>query len=433
LLWRSHFHALTFARRKMTGLVATGGVAILLTAGVSAAPAASSASAATAFQTYTTFHTFPHYGGRGGFRSPNTSDVGYTPSQIQTAYDVSPLLSAGVNGTGQTIALIEFDRFTSDDLATFDSTFGLPAPSIKQYYLGGATAASMPQQGEATLDVEWAHALAPNAAIQVYNIPNVKAGARGWKLVARAVTEAAANGSKTISLSFGACGATSGYKTLQTALSSVLANGVSVFVASGDDGALSGPAKDCGGTPAVGYPASDPSVVAVGGTSLLIDQTSAIGREISWNLSGGGKGKPLARPVWQVTPNLKPGKFRYAPDVSFLADPSTGVSIYFQGQWQAAGGTSLGAPAWAGIWSLVNESAQNAGKTIQPAPQSVYAIGNSSAYASAFHDITSGNNGLYRARVGWDAVTGWGTPNVATLSTDEQSTVLSTKLKNASK
>jgi kumamolisin len=401
-------------------------VAAILAAGVTV-PAARSANAAPAFQSYSTFHTFPGFGQP---LSKNSSDVGYTPSQIQTAYNVTPLLDAGVNGTGQTIALLEFDRFTSSDVNAFDTAFNLPAPSIKQYYLGGVTASAMDQQGEATLDVEWAHALAPNAAIQVYNMPNLPASAKGWNLVAQGVTQAAANGAKTISLSFGACGPTSGYKTLQTALAGTLAKGVSVFVASGDDGALSGPARDCGGTPAVGYPASDPSIVAVGGTSLLLDQTSTIQREISWNLSGGGKGKPLARPSWQVTPNLKAGKYRYVPDVSFIANPSTGVSIYFQGQWQSAGGTSLGAPAWAAAWSLVNESSQNAGVSIKAAPQSIYAIGNSSVYTSAFHDVTSGNNGVYQARTGWDAVTGWGTPDVATLASDAQTTALTSKSKS---
>jgi kumamolisin len=98
--------------------------------------------------------------------------------------------------------------------------------------------------------------------------------------------------------------------------------------------------------------------------------------------------------------------------VSFLANPATGVQIYYKGNLQTAGGTSLGAPAWAAIWTLVKSDAAQSGKTVGAAPSYLYRIGNSSSYSQAFTDITSGSNGAYSAKPGWDAVTGWGTPLV---------------------
>jgi kumamolisin len=175
--------------------------------------------------------------------------------------------------------------------------------------------------------------------------------------------------------------------------------------------------RDCGRQPAVGYPASDPSVVAVGGTSLLLDDSNAIQREVTWRLTGGGDAYPLPRPSWQVASTLPSGKYRYAPDVSFLGDPSTGAAVFYKGSWGVIGGTSLGAPAWAGIWALINQTAANAGKTSVSAPPAVYQIGNSSSYLQAFNDVTVGSNGFFRAGTGWDPVTGWGSPDVAGLST----------------
>jgi subtilase family serine protease len=250
---------------------------------------------------------------------------------------------------------------------------------------------------------------------------NQSANAKGWKSVAAGIDAAVNGGASSISLSFGACAASNGYKPAQQAFARALARNVSVFVSSGDAGALAGPVRDCGSKPSVGYPASDPSVIGVGGTSLLLDDNNLIVGELAWRLSGGGRGAPLLRPTWQVTPNLKPGKYRYSPDVAFLGNPSTGVSMVFKGRTQTAGGTSLGAPAWAAIWTLIREDGQRAGKKVPAGPATFYRIGNSSSYAQAFNDVTRGNNGYYQAAIGWDPVTGWGTPIVDGLA----STILS--------
>jgi kumamolisin len=359
--------------------------------------------AASAAPSAGTFHTFA--------TTQQLAD-GYTPDQLEAAYDFTPLTSQGIDGTGQSIALIEFDKFSLSDLQQFDAQNSLPDPTLKQYYVGGKTF-KLQNSGETTLDLEWAHALAPGATIQIYYLNGNQSNKAGWKSLATAVKQAAANGATSISMSFGACSVSSGYKTTESALAAVEKQGVSVFVSSGDTGAYPGPTRQCGQKVGVGYPASDPSIVSVGGTSLQLNDDNTIGDEIAWRLSGGGKGSPLLRPVWQVITQLANAKYRWAPDVAFLADPRTGVEIYDQGQWQVAGGTSLGAPAWAAIWALVEQDAKQSGKTVSAAPPIIYRIANSPAYSQAFHDITDGNNGYYQASAGWDPLTGWGTPDVA--------------------
>jgi kumamolisin len=258
--------------------------------------------------------------------------------------------------------------------------------------------------------------MAPGATLNVYYLNNNVSDAAGWREIAQEVTAAANDSAGTISISFGICSPGNAAKPVQTALKNVQARGVSVFVASGDSGQFAGPKKQCGSAPSVSYPAADPSVVAVGGTTLQLNSDSTIATETAWKLSGGGKAIPFLRPVWQVAPQLHPGKYRQAPDVAFVGNQNTGVQVVFRGQTIVAGGTSVGAPAWAGIWSLIEQDASQSGKTVAAAPSLIYRVANSSAYASAFHDVTSGGNSLYHAHVGWDRVTGWGTPDASNLA-----------------
>lgn len=382
--------------------------ALLLLLGPLTAPAGVVAASST-------FHTF------GTFAVSNQSAQGYSASDIQTAYDVSPLLDAGLDGSGQTIALLESGGFDRADITAFDQDNGLADPTITESYIGGSQFPldrSTDARGETTLDLEWAHALAPGAALRVYYVNgNVRTETAFWKNVAQGFTSAANAGAGTISVSFGVCSPNSGAKQVQTALAGVLQRGVSVFVASGDTGAYAGPKKQCGSAPSVAYPASDPSVVSVGGTSLQLNDDGTIADETAWNLSGGGKAVPFLRPIWQVAPQLHPGKYRQVPDVAFEADQNTGVDLVFRGRHTVAGGTSLGAPAWAGIWSLIRQDAAQHGKSAAAAPRLIYRIANSAAYTTAFHDITSGGNSVYHAHAGWDRVTGWGTPDVNSLAT----------------
>lgn len=344
----------------------------------------------------------------------------YTPQEIATAYDFTPLYKSGIDGTGQKIALIEADALSTGDLSQFDGSFGLSSPKIKQYYVGGKKF-KLRVQDETNMDVEWVHALAPGASIQIYYIKHQDVRKGGWTEMGNLLRKAAANGASTITISLGVCGTSRGYTAVHSALSALIGQGISVFVASGDDGDLPGPAKDCGNLPGVGYPASDPSVVSVGGTSLQLNDDSTISNEVAWKLSGGGLAVKFHRATWQQAATLPNDVYRWAPDVSFLADPATGVRVYSRSRWHQYGGTSLGAPAWAAAWALIRESGEQAGKSIGAAPASIYQIGNSSSYGQAFHDITEGSNGQYQAGPGWDAVTGWGTPDVANLAAAVQS------------
>ncbi|MGI8968144.1 MAG: S53 family peptidase [Chloroflexota bacterium] len=339
----------------------------------------------------------------------------YTPAQIQAAYGITPLLGQGIDGAGQTIALIEFDRFDPADIQQFDAANQLADPTLQTFFPAGH-GFTLQTSGEATLDIEWAHALAPAATIQVYYVQDGQSSRAGWKTLATAINAAVAGGASTISMSFGACKPGTSYQVTRNALAASLQHGVNVFVSSGDSGAHPGPVRQCGSKLGVTYPASDPSVVSVGGTSLLLNDDGTISQETAWRLSGGGKGSPLPRPIWQLTSNLKPGKYRWVPDVAFLGDPATGVEVFYHGAWHQAGGTSLGAPAWAAIWTLIQEDAQHAGKSIGAAPAILYGIGNSSSYMQAFSNITQGSNGHYHAGAGWNPVTGWGTPKVSGLA-----------------
>jgi subtilase family serine protease len=192
--------------------------------------------------------------------------------------------------------------------------------------------------------------------------------------------------------------------------------GVSVFVSSGDTGPHPGTAHNCGHRIGVGYPSGDPSVVSVGGTTLSLNDDGSIADEIGWTKSGGGALKKLPRPAWQIAPQLPHDSYRWVPDVAFLADPQTGVAVMYNGQWRQAGGTSLGAPAWAAIWALVRQDAENQNIVLGSAPALLYRLANSHQRSGVFHDITRGGNRHFQAGLGWDAVTGWGTPDVANLA-----------------
>ncbi|GAC1512513.1 MAG: hypothetical protein NVS2B16_15560 [Chloroflexota bacterium] len=338
----------------------------------------------------------------------------YTPAEIAAAYDFTPLYASNIDATGQTVALIEIGHANPSDLQQFDQQFNLRAPKIKEYYAGGK-AFKTRSDGETALDIEWLHALAPGARIQVYYMKSRQVNQSGWKQMASLIRSAASNGAGTISISIGTCGTSPGYTATKSALAAVRKQGVSVFVASGDFGDHPGPTSDCGRSVGVGYPSSDPSVVAVGGTSLQLNDDNTIASEVAWALSGGGLVSKFLRPAWQTAPGLPPGTSRGVPDVAFLADPATGVAIYYNGRWRQGGGTSLGAPSWAAAWSLVRQSVQQNGLTVHAAPSLLYSIANSSTYHDVFHTITSGSNGQYSAGPDWNPVTGLGTPDVAKL------------------
>jgi subtilase family serine protease len=198
-------------------------------------------------------------------------------------------------------------------------------------------------------------------------------------------------------------------------------NGVTFVAATGDFG-----------VPA-GEPAYSPNVVAVGGTTLTTDTSGNYISETGWSLksdsfepaaaSGGGVSQYEPRPIYQST---LPYGNRATPDVSFDADPNTGVAIYDSydsptDPWLQIGGTSLAAPCWAGLFAIVDQMRAGIGLASLDGPSQtlpmLYSIYNSTRYASDFHDITTGNNGD-AAGPGYDLVTGIGSPIASNLAND---------------
>jgi len=196
---------------------------------------------------------------------------------------------------------------------------------------------------------------------------------------------------------------------MQTALEDAAALGVTVTAAAGDSGSGDG---ESDGQPHVDFPASSPNVLACGGTKLTASGASIVS-EVVWNetsanegATGGGVSTVFPLPTWQQgiavpkAPNGSAG--RGVPDVAGNADPLTGYQVLVDGASEVIGGTSAVAP----LWALIARCNQKLGRPLGDVHAALYQIG-----TRAFHDITEGNNGAYKAAIGWDPCTGFGTPN----------------------
>ena len=371
--------------------------------------------------------------------------VGYEPQQIQTAYGVNQIKFGGItgDGTGQTIAIVDaYDdpafldstntKYSSSDLAQFDAQLGLPdPPSFTKFNQSGSTS-NLPGTDpagagnlngnweiEEALDFEWAHSLAPGAAIDLVEASN----SSNASLFTAVTTAADLPGVSVVSMSWGL----NEYSQEQSLDSTFLTpnghQGVTFLAASGD---LGGFAANAQGqpttTPGILYPAASPNVVAVGGTTLQLNADDTYNSETAWSGSGGGTSLYEPQPTYQQ--GVQQTGFRTTPDVSFVADPNTGVAVYDSyndtdnsGPWVEVGGTSLAAPSWAGLIAIANQGRVLAGATtLDGSSQTLAAL-----YAISpndFNDITTGNNGVFSAGPGYDEVTGLGTPKAEALVTD---------------
>ncbi|MFI2199877.1 protease pro-enzyme activation domain-containing protein [Streptomyces sp. NPDC020192] len=327
---------------------------------------------------------------------------GYTPAQLKGGYNVSGTYT----GSGQKIALLEFDGFQQSNITTYDNNYGLGSPTPTVQKVDGGSGALGDGQVEVELDIEVLHAIAPKANVTVFEGPNSDAGEVDTY---QAIVD---SGIPTTSISWGAAESartTSGINAVDAVFKAGAAQGLGFYAASGDSG--SDDAGD-GGT-SVDYPASDPYVTGVGGTRLTVTSSNAFSKEVAWSGGGGGKSSVFKIPSWQTSVQKSAGGgFRQVPDVSAHANPTPGVSIYSQGSWSSVGGTSAAAPEWAAFAALYNQQAKAAGKAnLGFANPALY-----SAAGTGFHDITSGSNGAYSATTGWDFTTGWGSYNAATLA-----------------
>ncbi|MGH2409750.1 MAG: S53 family peptidase, partial [Chloroflexota bacterium] len=259
-------------------------------------------------------------------------------------------------------------------------------------------------QAEVAMDVEYAHAIAPQANLRVYFVPDTcdPTACKGdWSSLEGAVSTAVADGAKVVTGSWGDLESdlgSAGISTFEPILQSAAATGVSFFFASGDTGSAGG----------VAYPASSPWAVAVGGAQLSASDPASAANLSGWPLSGGGCSTLLARPAWQSAVLVGCAN-RAVPDLALDADPNTGVPIYFslgttQG-WLIAGGTSLATPMAAALYA--DACAEAACGWANPA------LATAGTQSGAYSSVLAGSNGDYQAGPGWNAITGWGVPNFA--------------------
>jgi kumamolisin len=330
----------------------------------------------------------------------------YFPSAILTAFDG---VSLGLDGSGQSIAIL-IDTFPNDsDLELFwkqTKSAGSLSRINKINVNGGALPAP---EGEESLDVEWTSGIAPAATINVYATGSLAFGPLDAGLQ-RIYDDAKTKPDLrvvSISLGLGEHQTPAGAMRTQSQIYLRLAAlGVNVFVSSGDDG--SNPENVL----QVEYPSSDPSVIAVGGTTLTLNTNGSLKSELGWAGSGGGKSVKFKRPAWQTGAGVTAGTTRLVPDVAAGADPNTGALVMLGGKGQQIGGTSWAAPTWAGIATLINQARVKAGKKALPFINPlIYPLNRS----TALHDVTSGSNGAYNSAPGHDLVTGLGSPDIRNL------------------
>lgn len=399
--------------------------------------------------------------------------VCYTPKDVKTAYNYP----AGLDGTGQTIVIVDAygSPTVQEDLAAFDARFGIPAPpgglqvvcpaGCPNTTITNAPNAAASWAEETSLDVQWAHAMAPGAKLVLAVAPNPHGDAIN-SVEAKIFADPTYQGA-IVSQSFGIpeylvngnnAQILQGVRNYELAR----ANGITVLASAGDNGATNGAS-----TQNAGFPASDPNVLAIGGTQghpyyngrasagsqqnplptcpigvpctvglakvLCTTSTNcptiAYGGEETWNefflpaATGGAASLIFAAPAFQ-SGDGSGSSARTIPDVSYNAAVSGGVLVHLSflpglppgGAFFIFGGTSAGSPQMASVIALAN---QLKGSTLGYVNDKVYSIAESPAYSADFHDITIGNNQLLgtpsgnSAGSGYDLATGWGTPNVA--------------------
>ena len=389
----------------------------------------------------------------------------YDPYQMRHAYQIDSLISAGYDGTGRTIVII--DAFQNPglttQLATFDAQYNLPAVQLTQIAPDGLTPFD-PNNGdmigwaeEISLDVAWAHAMAPGAKI-VLVLSKSDQDADIQSALQYAVDN---NLGDVISMSFGeneSCVDPTIVAAQHAAFAEATLKGITLFASSGDQGAALPTCDGSSWVQAASSPASDPLVAGVGGTELIAagwpstctdsscPANPAPGTyqgETAWNegplgdfptrfrtteATGGGYSVLFDEPPWQKS-RIKDGRARAVPDVSYNAASLHGVLTYLAIPsnppivgWFRFGGTSAGSPQWSAITAIAN---QKAGGRLGFLSSAIYQIGKSNkAYPVSFNDITAGNNNSeqldsmgnfitipgFDAGTAWDAPTGEGSP-----------------------
>ncbi len=395
--------------------------------------------------------TTPHFGCE--LRAWDSTRLAcYGPEAIRKAYSLDGLIAAGFDGHGQTIVII--DAFGSPtvetDLAAFDTLFGIPPPpSFLQIHMPGSPPFDYTDDNqvgwaeEVSLDVQWAHAIAPGAKIIVVAaVDNSDAAildAQNYAIDHKLgfIISESFGESEYALLQDGAEGRKI-FSDNEKSYRRARDHQISVLVSSGDDGSAG---EDINGDlvpfPVANYPASSPNVTTVGGTNLFFgtatnaDPNGTYQEEVVWNdgfgAGGGGVSMRFEMPDYQkeslsnkTAKALK--ESRGYPDVAYNAGVEGGVIVYLgfldtvfgpgNNGFYIFGGTSAGAPQWAGITAIANQAA---GRPLGFLNTRLYQLGKKGKLKTRMHDITEGDNSFvgipgYPATPGWDLATGWGTP-----------------------
>jgi len=373
----------------------------------------------------------------------------YTPQQIREAYGLTPLLNAGYDGAGQTIVIIEsFGSPTIEsDLKVFDAAFNLPDPPSFRVLAPLGTVPFNPDDldhliwaWETSLDVQWAHAMAPGANIVLLTSPvDETQGVQGLpeflELEKYALDHRLGH---IISQSWGTTENTlfnpTGRKVIydfERFYEKAAAEHVTILAGAGDSGSANvDVSNNFYPFPTVLFPASSPFVLAVGGTTLQASSTGFFESESVWNTnagnaSGGGISQYFTQPRYQralphhVQKQL--GGFRGIPDVAIHADPVFFYAGFYSdaasNTFISTGGTSEATACWAGVIAVAN---QLAGRPLGFVNPKLYLLGALGEQAEFFRDVKTGNNAAngvpgYDATSGFDLASGWGTPNLGKL------------------
>jgi subtilase family serine protease len=367
----------------------------------------------------------------GIFGPTNSLDgwTGYGPLALIRGYDFPSSHVASDNGSGSAVATVNDADFWNTDVAKFLSYFKIKrdASLTTRVAVDGGPGAPVTTDGdtvETTLDVESLSSLAPGAKLYVYETPNFITGGNSAKFVVDAYTKIIdANEVDSVNSSFGGCElADLDYsKTVDHLATQAAALGITFHASSGDSGAFA--CVSASGNLSLGteVPASSPHIVAVGGTTLLVNASGAYGAEEAWDSNGGASGGGVSSvfllPSWQTKVTNIVTLGRNLPDVSFDADPDTGFALFYNGTWNnqfdPVGGTSLASPTFG---AAVAQMVQVTHARLGLAAATLFEFWSSAGYASGsttyFHDSIFGNNGYYLAGPGYDRVTGIGSVDV---------------------
>jgi kumamolisin len=362
-------------------------------------------------------------------------DRGLTPTALLTTYNAAGLARQGFTGKGTTIVIFAFDGYDQADLDTFATTFGLPkfTPNL----IGGQPG---PSRGETVMDLEVAHAIAPDAQKVVVNARPTVSGDGGYVKIGQMLEDTDRQFPGAVwSFSIGwGCDkliTAADLAPVRSALATAHSHGTTAFNASGDLAGLECKGGDDWGSPPgksdVGLDsvASLPEMTSVGGTTLSTDASGVWLAEQAWfdvplsQGTGGGISSLFDVPPWQraasdqVIPERNTG-MRMTPDISAVADPFTGVKIVLNQQTVVGGGTSQSAPIWAGLAAMMNQFLiASGGDLIGDINPLLYRIAQGAPFP-AFRDVTLGGNAVDTAGPGFDLVSGLGTPDVENLARD---------------